>query len=500
MPSQNIMSEFKIKNQIEAEKDSYLIECFHDAGYINKLIDGNYSIIAGRKGSGKTAIARYLEEKAESFDIDIAYRISVRDAFSDENTDRNTILFFVLIQTIKHLLSQDGFINDAKKYWLDFLAQNGVQNVSDYETFIESGKNRKTGFSISSILNYIGIAKVDADATSENITSYTKSDVSNSPSILAEAIKQSMRDDKKVYIFIDDLSDYFDDQDKNNIKKDICLVRDILFQLSEYNFKFVNAGVSLFFVSLLRDDLFEYMEGSNINKLRTDALQLDWDEKSFASLLIARLPFYESDRQEALLNPIESIRKYFPDEIFADTLKKFNTNHYATNFYAYIVAISFNRPRDFLKFCYAMRNRLSTRHIAEFESIESAEIEYTEYFMRELRDELYLASKVLNFNADYTGMNKLIDLLSKENGIKSTQLKMELGRYLGLKTSISNKMIDYFIYQLWWYGVLGFQDSTKGSLLNYRYLSSTIPLTIDKIKEYVYYLHRGLWWFAQKRK
>ena len=159
----------------------------------------------------------------------------------------------------------------------------------------------------------------------------------------------------------------------------------------------------------------------------------------------------------------------------------------------------YNRPRDFLMFCYAMRDRLSMKHEATFENIESAEIEYSDYFTRELRDELFLASRVLGFQADQEKLNRLIDILSKKDSFNSSELRTDLAQYLGEKTSWGRKKIEAFIEELWWYGILGFKEE-KNQLINFRYISGHTPFLIAKIKSYALFLHRGLWWFSQKRK
>ena len=116
--------------------------------------------------------------------------------------------------------------------------------------------------------------------------------------------------------------------------------------------------------------------------------------KDFASLLIKRMPYFKDNLDDYLKDPVRSIKQRFPDEIFTSFLKKFSVKHFNSNFYAYMAAISFNRPRDFLQFCYALRNRLSQKLPATFENIQSAEIEYSDYFIQELRDELYIASRI----------------------------------------------------------------------------------------------------------
>lgn len=492
------MNNFRIQQQTEAEKDTFLIKCFHNPGFVERIIENNYSIVAGRKGAGKTAIAKYLEKKSREYNIDLVYRISIREVFSSDKTDSNSILFFLIIKTIQYLLSQNIFSESEKikKYWIDFLTQNGLQNITNYESFVESKKSHKAGYSLTGILNYLGLAKTEALVDLQDDSEYSKAVISNSPSFLITNLKKSIPKDKSFLIFIDDLSDHLDDKNETAIKKSIDIIKDILFHLSFYNSELMDFGLKCRFISLLRDDLFEFMDGSNINKLRSDTFMLRWDEKGFASLLIKRLPFYQDNLEKYLVDPIESLRKQFPDEIFTKILNNFNTKRYSTNFYAYIVAISFNRPRDFLKFCYAMRDRLSLKHPVEIENIESAEIEYSDYFTQELKDELFIASKIIKFEADYDGLNRLVDLLSQRNGFNVSQLRTGLGQYLGEKTSIGRKKIEYLIYELWWYGIIGFQNrQVQKNIIHYRYISNSIPLTKERIKEYLFFLHRGLWWF-----
>jgi len=500
------MNDFKISKQTEAEKDQFLIDCFHDAGFIKSLLESNISIVSGRKGTGKTALARYLENTSRDHGVDFILRISIRDFsledYSDSREHINSILFFVIITTVKRFLEKDIFDKHSKGHWNDFLLKNGLQNVVDYDTFVTVKKQNVTGFSMKAFLGS-KFAHAEGDGSHQEESSLCRSDISNSPASLIQALRESMPEGKKIIIFLDDVSDYLDTAgDEKVIKKEISAIQEILLRLESYNSIFCDSNKDMRFISLIREDLFGLMLGSNINKLKTNSLSLEWDEDSFASLLIRRLPFYSDTVEESLRDPKKAIQKVFPNEIFSTQLKEFYTNTYITNFYAYMVAISFNRPRDFLMFCYAMRERLSLKHPATFENIESAEIEYSDYFTRELRDELFLVSKILNLELDQEKIDNLIELLNKKDGFNTSELKTDLSKYLGEKTSLGNRKIEAFIENLWWYGVLGLRSTeNKGNnLISFRYISKHLPFVVAKIKSYTFYLHRGLWWFAQKRK
>ncbi len=511
------MPSLYINQQTEAEKDDYLFDCFHDTGVISELVHSRYTILAGRKGMGKSAVARYLEKNAEKYDLDFVFKLSIRNfnikRFDTEKNTLDSILYYVVVKSIQKMLNVNYFSNEAAKYWKDFLLDNGLQQLADYESFVTTKKSRKTGFSIKAVASYL-FAKGEGSTKLNFETEKQRAEIADSPSSLFDSLRQSINPKHKVIIFIDDISDYLDESDRNVLLKDLAIIQNLLLNLQTYNLNFAEEELNLRFVSLVRDDIFEYMEGSNVNKLKTDSLKLVWDEKAFASLLIRRMPYFADKLDEALENPVTSLKERFPDDIFTDFLKSFSTNRYGSNFYAYMAAISFNRPRDFLQFCYALRNRLSLRHPATFENIDAAEIEYSNYFIQELRDELYVASRVFDYDFSQERIDHLVDILSKNDMFNSSQLKTDLSAFIGTKTSIGNKKIEALLAELWRYGVIGVSEKPTKSikpakkttpektekLILFKYLSDSAVFTSEKIKNYTFYLHRGLWWFAKKRR
>lgn len=486
---------FLIGAQSQAEKDSYLVDCFHDSGFLKKIVENDYSVLAGRKGSGKTAIARFLEQKADENDLLVCKRISIT-SFSDEKSEeklsgiREKILIFILLTVAKDLLEAGYLLGNSKSYWLDVFTNVGLGKTSTYESFKTKTKKNwvSGGFSFFK-------GKLEEERTETKLELNSETLFASLADSLDEIGLQT-----SFLFFIDDLSDYLDDLKKNEITDDIHIIKEVLIRLDIYNTILKDGQKSLRFVACLRDDLFEYMEGSNINKLKSNSLFLEWNEESFAGLIIRRLPHFSGKLEEALNRPIESIKEIFPDEIFSEKLKHFETNRYATNFYAYMIAISFNRPRDFLSFCYAMRNRLSLKHAALEENIDGAEIEYSDYFKGEIRDELYLASKILDFGSDEQFLYKIIDVLSERERFNVNQIRTNIAPVLKTKTKIGRNRIDQFIYRMWSYGILGYKEDEKDKLINFKYISSSKSLIVDNISSSIYYLHRGLWWFARKVK
>ena len=485
---------FMVQAQTQAEKDLFLVDCFHDSGLLKQIIEGNYSILAGRKGAGKTAIARYLEQKFQDHDLLSAKRISIT-AFTEDRINSGTdnirekILLFVLLQTAKILYDKGYLSSTSLKYWDSVFKNENLSSVGTFQNFRTTSKTNSVGVGFTVFKGKLqeNLVPANVEVTSESVFNSLIESLDEIGPITSHLV------------FVDDISDYLDDNDKKRLEGDIEVIKDVLLRLDTYNTHSLEHQRGIRFVSCIREDLFSFMNGSNMNKLHSGSLFLSWNEASFAGLLIRRLPHFAENREKALEDPIKSIKSLFPDEIFQERLTAFETNRYSTNFYAYMVGISFNRPRDFLAYCYALRSRLSMKHTVLLENIVAAEIEYSDYFVREIRDELYLASKILEFSSDVDFINRLVDILADRDDFNSNQLRTNIAPLLETKTKIGRNRIEQFLYKLWFYGIIGYKEK-KQTLIRFRYITSAYRLLPEKIDEYTYYLHRGLWWFTKKRK
>ena len=336
------MSNLRIQGATAAENDPDLIECFHDNGTLAKIADGSFSVLAGRKGAGKTAITKYLAEKYEDYGLFGSLRVPIT-SFSEENTKegpqdtKDKIMLFVLLKTAKYLSDQGFLAASAKPYWETVFKEVGMSSSFNFDSFETVSRKSSFGASLA------GLFKGKTEETREKTT----------PEISASAIFATLIEsldtigsETKYLIFIDDVSDYLDNADDENLKSDIHVISEILLKFDFWNTALIDAKKGLRFVSCVRDDLFEFMQGSNVNKLKTNAVFLAWDEPSMASMLIRRLPYFEDDREGALSDPIIAIQALFPDEIFQDKLRSFDTKRFQTNFYAYMVSTRKTRRRS----------------------------------------------------------------------------------------------------------------------------------------------------------
>lgn len=486
----------KIAAQIQAESDAFIFDCFHDNGVIESLIDNRFELIAGRKGAGKTAIARYLQKKHEEYGVDYATRLTLTDlqtTSKDLEIDSDSLLKFIAITTAQHLLKQKMLTNDGRSFWVDYLKQRGLEDVSSYTDWIVKAKTVIERKAAGVGFKPIADAKLSHDETQE----YERHIVTESTSTLFNRLGESIPNNKKVMIIIDDVTDQFDNPGMADVRAAMDQIKYVLHQLHNYNAKLNDEGIDLTFVCTIRNDLWEFILGSNENKLIHNCLWLEWDERSFCELLIKRLPHFSDDLAAALEDPFSSIKSVFPDEIFEEVLSLKNVKpeeikQYKTKFYSYVQLISFNRPRDFLRLCHAMKSRLSQIKPVEVKHIQASELEYSGYFYNELKDELNIFSKMLK--VDVATLMSLMTKLASKSKMSYPELKAILSQYIKATHSTTVR----FLNLIWGYSLIGIAMNGTRDYAHFKHNQGRnngfeFPHE-DDLKNYYFLLHRGIYW------
>lgn len=487
---------WRIAAQIQAENDQFLFECFHDNGVIEKLVDNRFELIAGRKGTGKTAIARYLQREHENYGIDFATRLTLTDlqnSAENSSVDGERLLKFLAITTAQQLLKARMMSPDGQEFWNTYLKDHGLQDIFSYKDF---ALKAKTVFERKSA--GIGAKPIAGAELEHNDTlNYEKQVINDTSSTLLTRLGESLSKDKKILIIVDDITDQFDNPGLSDIDSSMKQIKYILHQLNNHNTRYNDNAVDLTFVCTIRNDLWDFILGSNENKLIHNCLWLEWNEISFCELLIKRLPHFAGNLDESLRDPYTSIQTVFPDNIFDEVLSLKEVNpeeikQYHTKFYAYMQLISFNRPRDFLRLCHAMKSRLSQVKPVELKHIRASEFEYSDYFYKELKDELNIFSKLIN--SDVARLLRLMSDLSNKSKLSYSELKGILSKYVKASHSSTGK----FIESLWNYSLLGIMEASSRDFIHFKHNVGRnngydFP-TNDELKRYYFLLHRGLYW------
>ena len=108
---------------IDAENDERLIEYFYRTEIIDELLSYRRSIVIGRKGSGKTAIYKYIKNEKKNNCTALLFKDypwKTHDRFknnivSERESYVNSWTFFFFIEIFKKIIELKESISDKKK-------------------------------------------------------------------------------------------------------------------------------------------------------------------------------------------------------------------------------------------------------------------------------------------------------------------------------------------------------------------------------------------------
>lgn len=375
--------------QTAAEDDLRLVECFYDKKYLEDLLDQNYSFITGRKGSGKTALAQYAVNSNVTTGRDYCEIISLtrdmqnpEDISSDRSRDKSLVssrtLLYIIVKLVWKMLEWNDLEDNYKTFWVTFLQQNGWNTPTGFARFHETTRSDVKIFNPQ-----ISGGGFSASAFSDQSTKgWVETKISVGITDLWEAFLKSVPEKRVMHLFIDDVDTRIDpktDPDNEAIYR-------FLEGIVTFNRAALSACRAVRITVCVRSDIWRHLYGSNAQKLETNSLSIEWDEGDFFGLIAKRInPGADNNKAR------ETVQQLFPEAPYNDFMKGNQYQHFGTNFYAYIKSMSFNRPRDFLRYCWlALRKFPTWPKDVHAEHIAAVETEFSAYLRNELKNEVYL--------------------------------------------------------------------------------------------------------------
>ncbi len=260
--------ELLIPRQIEAEHDRYLQQCFHDANFIETLIKENLCFVSGRKGTGKTALCRHLKDNYGEYGLEFSDLISLDEigyqTWKSEGNKPELLLLYILTRTIQLLLKEDYFETGYSDFWNQYLQKNGLQNIEDYKSFVEISNEHKTRMEVPILPKRL------LPISGEHSNRFESSDISKSVSYLFPSLRHSIPAGFKIIISFDNISDYLDMSDSKSLREEINVIKEVLLHVERFNASLADEGKDFRFILTIRDDLWDYMDGANVNKLTSN--------------------------------------------------------------------------------------------------------------------------------------------------------------------------------------------------------------------------------------
>lgn len=364
----------------DAKGDNSLSSYFIRIPEFDKIKEGDKRYIIGRKGTGKTAIIEQvtneIKDTYDNFystlslkDFPIQSIRNLKDSSLREKSQFVPIWTFLIYNEIARLVIRDQSATPGEDVvdLRNYLKLNFPEEVGFVETIkrLESNQNK-----VSIIPKWFGLE----NASSSGVETVSSIHFQRATNLLKEKIKK-IKTNSTFYLFLDELDEGYKAGDKN-----LRLILLALLRAVENTFIDLKNELKYRPVVALRSDIFDNLEDNDLNKLDDFLIRLKWTTESKSPYSLYDLVNARINASIVVENPskaweciTENHDPKLPEKI--DSLWSFIFNR------------TFERPRDIVKFLkHCSKQNLPGK--LRFETASKAEIDYSDWFYNELRDEI----------------------------------------------------------------------------------------------------------------
>lgn len=396
----------------EAEEDNFLSIFYTENNKYNELMERYKFIISGRKGTGKTVLAKYYQtinnhkntiiDYTKLGELSLRYYIENYSLEIDEKISRLFQEYFIYTQFIITILKNkkkyndfinknDTFFTKINKYFFyrqyvgiydeikqlyDSLFPDGPYKEKEIKEMIKEAQNFYTAVEMQQLP--VSSNNNISHENSKETTKVRKNFAENIPQfkkLVCECLKYV-----NVSIIIDDL----DEIKMKNTSSLITFLIDLVTVVNDINMTVSKSSRNSKCILLLRSDLISSFNknSSNINKILIDCnVELDWFRNSSELKKMIMYKIKNADESNTLknlsLDDIETV-------IFATSQDKKN------NTFKKISSYSFGRPRDIISYIDCIiKNNPNAKQIT-FPMLSESEEDYSQKLFSEIQNEMSL--------------------------------------------------------------------------------------------------------------
>ena len=432
---------------------------------VDDIINGKVYFILGLKGTGKTALLRYLHDICQSNGDQSSVVLFKSHITEEDRAGLANSTGFEIIKTA----NGETFSQDFKEAWKWMIYKKIailIKNINNPDPAAQlfgklAGTEDRTVFdSMGSIFSSIKSGKVSLSAAMLGATtdieiefdskkkshSASLSDLNRLLSIRLNDIKLS----KNIYLFFDELELFH--QTSDQFDRDRRILRDLVYAISQINAESAEFGRKIFLCSTLRTEvLHSVLElGQEIGRDIDDyGVRLDWSEGNVSlnhplMNLIKRKISKSINMQEA-----DIWKTLFPEEINGKP------------FFDFILNSSYFRPRDLVRLLRIARDFRDNDDKFTVEHFEKSSAEYSKQTWLEITEELlavYLPSEVAAIQRLFLGFHTNFSKLDIETRLKTKYMSDRVIQQLFQRHDLQKVLSD--LYRI---GVIGNSFTVKGA-------------------------------------
>lgn len=417
-------------NELNSFGEDYFVGSFvsNPKYHVEDFLLGNRYFICGKKGTGKSALLKYLQCRFAEENINLVFPIRFKAEI--EQIDKDA--FEQIAGNSDVILNEDKYeissIIDQASYilvWKTFLINQIIMRAAagEYHVFKETdnydmlvsllkciyGENQTPSIVMPKIRK--GSVELTA-AFAENLSASLKLELefdSRKKRInyaklsrkIYQLFSQLEFDCSPVYVLIDELE--LSVRNKHQFEKDVALVRDLITAIDDMNTICSQKGIQIHIFAAIRSEVLKHVRsaGHELTKPIEDrGVEINWFQKGGSYLdnqllTIIENKIHASEQLNGYTHSNNIWKDYFETVINGEETRK------------YILNNSLYRPRDVIRMMTAIQNQIGTSEKFTQEMFDKAQQDYSDLMWTEIKDELRLSYSEDEVDAIFTLLNRI---------------------------------------------------------------------------------------------
>ena len=451
---------------------------FYNHDDVETILSGTKCYVIGRKGTGKSAICRHIENidkkncyasklTFKNFPFNDLYPL-VDNCYTQPNQYITLWKYLIYVAVCKMMIKNESIDSNVRSKLKKIFPQNQLNALARDIKEWTSG-----GFNLSALGCGLGVKaakspKVDTLLWVEKVN------------ILEDTIAENAGS-SKYYIVFDEL-----DEDYRSIKENeqsssyIALLTGLFKAVQSVKTTFsLLKGIKIFPIVFLRDDIYLQIMDADKNKWSDLKIELEWDEDKIKKLIAYRITKDVNGGKGESLTFDDAWSKIIPSETivhFGDSKKKY------THPFNYIVKCTQLRPRDFIEYIRKCCDEAVNKNLNWIDEsiIMHSDRAFSNYLKNEIIDEVYPVLPEIN------KIFQIFSTIGKWN-MKVSEFKNKYLEFVERGT-IKETNVDFVLETLFDFSIIGNQHKTQKSIYFFKYKHTNMMYN----KEENIILHRGL--------
>jgi hypothetical protein len=357
--------------RVDAEGEDRLADYFVDTGVMSKVTSGRKYLVVGRKGAGKTALFKLVNDQRVGHDViplDFAdypweaHKLIQESGLNPESAYVASWRFTLLAAVCRRWM--DVAPSEVRKQAASLMRriyQDEEPGLVDI-LFDKFRRVRKVQLPEMTGAGNLGGFELDAGREGPVLAH----SVSQWCRVLEELVAANL-DKCRFTIKLDRLDDGWDASTESKM-----LLAGVLKAARDLNLKFGRNGSAPPALVFLRTDIFNELRFNDKNKMTADIELLEWPDDKLIDVAAARIAW-----------SLDMNRTAAWDHVFSrDSMRQ------GARISSYILKRTMGRPRDIIAFCLACQD-VASGDVVQTQDVYEAEGQYSRHIYDELDDEMH---------------------------------------------------------------------------------------------------------------